>query len=145
MVYLDTKKVYNKVPIAEAVNNTGRQPIGVRWVDVNKGDDEDPNYRSRLVAKDFKRKGDDSIFAPTPPLEALRTILMLAATPKLWAPDWVRREGPHRMQVSCIDISRAYFHAQVSDNNPLYVQLPPEDPDYGAGLCGKLNAHLYGT
>ena len=97
MVYLDNKKVYDKRPIKEAFQNTGRQPIGVRWVDVNKGDDESPNYRSRLVAKDFRRKGEDSIFAPTPPLEALRTILMLAATPLLWAPDWVCREGPHRM------------------------------------------------
>ena len=49
------------------------------------------------------------------------------------------------MQVSCIDISRAYFHARVTDEHPLYVHLPPEDPDYGSGLCGKLNVHLYGT
>ena len=71
MVYLGSKNVYTKRPIEEALKNTGKQPIGVRWVDVNKGDDEAPNYRSRLVAKDFRRKGEDTIFAPTPPLEAL--------------------------------------------------------------------------
>ena len=49
------------------------------------------------------------------------------------------------MQVSCIDISRAYLHAQVKNENPLYVHLPSEDPDYGKGFCGKLNVHLYGT
>ena len=68
---------------------TGRARIAVKWVDANKGDDEDPNYRSRLVAKDFKRKGDNSIFAPTPPLEALRALLLMATTPSLWAPEWV--------------------------------------------------------
>ena len=46
MVYLVSKNVYNKKPIKEALRNTGRQPIGVRWVDVNKGDDETPNYQS---------------------------------------------------------------------------------------------------
>ena len=132
--YFKEHNVYTKVSLKECWQVTGKAPIGVRWVDVNKADDASPNYRSRLVAKDFRRKGEDSIFAPTPPLEALRTILMLAATPLLWAPTWVCREGPHRMQVSCVDISRAYFHAQVNDANPLFVHLPPEDPDYGKGL-----------
>ena len=114
-------------------------------MDVNKGDDEDPNYRSRLVAKDFTRKGDSSIFASTPPLEALRTILMMATTTLLWAPKWVCVEGPHRVQISFIDISRAYFHARVEDENPLYVDLPPEDEDFGKDFCGRLNVHMYGT
>ena len=94
------KNVYDKRPLHEAYQKTGKQPIPVRWVDVNKGDDEEHNYRSRLVAKDIHKKGEDSIFAPTPPLEALRSILMMAATPLLWAPKWVCMEGPHRMQIS---------------------------------------------
>ena len=49
------------------------------------------------------------------------------------------------MQVSLVDISRAYFHAQVEEGRPLYVELPPEDEDYGKGLCGRLNVHMYGT
>ena len=31
--------------------------MGVRRVDVNKGDDADTNYRSGLVAKDIRKKG----------------------------------------------------------------------------------------
>ena len=27
----------------------------------------------------------------------------------------------------------------------MYVELPPEDEDYGKGLCGKLLVHMYGT
>ena len=33
----------------------------------------------------------------------------------------------------------------TTDENPVYVELPPEDPDFGTGLCGKLNVHMYGT
>jgi len=63
MEYFETKNVYTKCPRAEAVIVTGRHPIGVRWVDVNEGDDEEPNSRSRLVAKHFKRRGYDCVFA----------------------------------------------------------------------------------
>ena len=33
-----------------------------------------------------------------------------------------------RLQVSFIDIPRAYFHARTSEEQPIYVDLPPEDP-----------------
>ena len=46
--------VYLKVPIEECWRETGKKPIGVRWVDINKGDDVNPEYRSRLVAKEIK-------------------------------------------------------------------------------------------
>ena len=45
--------VYEKVDINEAWSETGKAPIAVRWVDINKGDTANPNYRSRLVAKEF--------------------------------------------------------------------------------------------
>ena len=48
-------EVYEKVPINECYARTGKPPIGIRWVDVNKGDDTNPNYRSRLVAKEIKK------------------------------------------------------------------------------------------
>ena len=58
----------------------------VRWVDVNKGDDEHPRYRSRLVARQIKAlEGSDSTyFAPAPPLEALRAVLSITSTDFYW-------------------------------------------------------------
>ena len=53
--YFKAMKVFDKVPISEGIKNTGKQPIGVRWVDVNKQDEDNPKYRSRLVAKEIKR------------------------------------------------------------------------------------------
>ena len=50
LAYFHSKNVWNKVPKSRARERTGRAPISVRWVDVNKGDDIQPNYRSWLVA-----------------------------------------------------------------------------------------------
>ena len=49
-------QVYVKVPIKECWEKTGKKPIGVRWVDINKGDQVNPEYRSRLVAKEIKKE-----------------------------------------------------------------------------------------
>ena len=66
--------------VSEALRRTGRPPITVRWVEVNKGDDLNPKIRSRLVAREIRLPGEDAIFAPTPPLESLRMVLSHAAT-----------------------------------------------------------------
>ena len=34
-------------------NQSGGKIIGTRWIDVNKGDEKNPVYRSRLVGKEF--------------------------------------------------------------------------------------------
>ena len=85
------KGVWERVPLSEAYKITGRPPITVRWVDVNMGDDDVPDIRSRLVARQIRGAHEDPMFAPTPPLEALRAVLSYAATdldgeqPKGWS------------------------------------------------------------
>ena len=128
--YFRSKGVWLKVPRGRAKQMTGKPPISVRWVDVNKGDEVEPNYRSRLVARQIKAmdRSGDSYFAPAPPLEALRTVISLAATrigshQPIWDP-----ESPRRTQLSFIDIKRAYFNAKVDrDAAPVFVELPPEE------------------
>ncbi len=44
-----------KVSVEEEWKEVGRGPVGVKWVDANKGDEEKPDYRCRLVAKEIKR------------------------------------------------------------------------------------------
>ena len=53
----------------------GEAPIHVRWVDINKGDSANPNYRSRLVAKEFKTDMQPDLYAATPPAECLRMLI----------------------------------------------------------------------
>ena len=47
-------EVYVKVPLKECWDATVKDPIGTRWVDVNKGDKVHPELRSRLVAQEIK-------------------------------------------------------------------------------------------
>ena len=51
MIEVRKHNVYKKVPIKQCIQETGRGPIGTRWVDINKGDDINEDYRSRLVAR----------------------------------------------------------------------------------------------
>ncbi len=144
--YFCDKGVWVKRPKSEARQKTGRGAISVRWVDVNKGDDLRPRYRSRLVARQLKAhdKSGASFFAPTPPLEALRSVLSLAATTiGNWRPCYDPK-SERRTQISLMDISRAYFNAKLDDDATTYVQLPAEDED-SMHMCAKLLRHMYGT
>ena len=64
------RSVYEKIPLKMCYDEAGKAPVGVRWVDINKGDVLNPDYRSRLVAKEIKRDKREDLFAATPPLEA---------------------------------------------------------------------------
>ena len=50
----------DKADLEEACRVMGKAPIAVRWVDINKGGSNNPNHRSRLVAKDIRKKGEDT-------------------------------------------------------------------------------------
>ena len=79
MQYFEKLKVYDRVDRSE-IARTGGKLIGTRWVDVNKGDGTNIDYRSRLVGREFNVGRDDALYAATPPLEALRLIISNAAT-----------------------------------------------------------------
>ena len=73
--YIINRVVWEIRTIEECWRKTGKAPIGVRWVDTNKGSEEESDVRSRLVARDFRDKKDkerEDLFAGTPPLEAER-------------------------------------------------------------------------
>ena len=145
--YFCTKGVWKKMPKHVARALSGRAPISVRWVDVNKGDDLNPNYRSRLVARQIKAldRSGDSFFAPAPPLEALRTVLGLAVTTIGSHVPVLDGSSAERSQVSLVDIKRAYFNAKVDPRDPpTFVQLPEEHAD-SETMRAQLLRHMYGT
>ena len=125
--------VYKKVPISTCQYHTGKNPIGVKWVDVNKGDEAEPEYRSRLVAKEIKKSTDEDIFAATPPLEAKKVLFSMAVTGS--------KKAVNPLKLLFLDVKRAYFYAKV--RRPVFVQLP--DEDYLEGHCGQLLVSMYGT
>ena len=123
--------VYEKVPLSECRMKTGAEPIGVRWVDVNKGDAKAPEYRSRLVAQELKRDKRQDLFAAMPPIEATRILFSTMMSTD-------EQEG---IVMDFIDVRRTYLHAKAIRN--VYVHLP--DEDHEAGMCGKLLKAMYGT
>ena len=70
------------------------------WIDTNKADESSPEYRSRLVGRDFNTGKDDSLYASTPPLESLRLVLSWAATVGF-------ENGKHENNVMINDVRRA--------------------------------------
>ncbi len=108
----------------------------------NKGDDVSPNVRCRWVAREF-RDEQEVIFAATAPYESIRLLLSIAAT--MEETTYAKNKcGEQRLQVSMVDVKRAYFNAKVPDDTPIFVELPNEDPEHGR-KCGRLRRHLYGT
>ena len=73
-------------------------------------------------------------------------IVSMAATTltaQSWTPNW-EPDSHHRTQILMIDISRAYFNAKTSDDDPIYVELPAE-AEAPEGTCALLKRHMYGT
>ena len=43
--YMKKIGLYDEADVSDCWTNTGRPPISTKWVDVNKGDEQYPNYR----------------------------------------------------------------------------------------------------
>ena len=115
--------MYDKVPLAECWQSTGRAPVKVKWIDINKGDNVNHEYRSRLVAKEIKMDKRLDLFAATPPLEAKKLLFSAATTEGLgFAAGQDKQSG---MKIDFIDISRAFFQADAI--REVYVELSAED------------------
>ena len=131
--YYRSMNAFKVVPISESWEVTGKAPIGVRWIDTNKGDASRMNIRCRLVAQDFKTEANHELNAGTPPLESLKFVLSHAVT------------GSMSRCVMINDISRAYLHAPCRGN--VYVARCAEDleGDPPGQTCWKLLRSMYGT
>jgi len=108
----------------------------VRWVDVNKGTDEAPRIRSRLVGQEFARgERRDELYAPTPSLAAARLAISMVVSQS--------KQGPKGWEIVLLDIKKAFLYGKMWRN--VYIELPDEDEKSGRGLVGKLDRAMYGT
>eukprot|EP00971_Amphidinium_carterae_P234169 4646322-Amphidinium_carterae.1 len=46
--WIKSREVYKRVHLKECFERTKKRPISMKWIDTDKGDQERPNYRSRL-------------------------------------------------------------------------------------------------
>ena len=91
--------VYEKVPIAEAANS-GAKLTTTRWVDISRGDEEKPKYRSGLEARELNTHGEAGLCAATTPLGAKKVLFSMAMTNAESRIDHVR-------ELAFFDVSRA--------------------------------------
>jgi hypothetical protein len=135
--YARAKQVWTKIPRWQA-EQEGIKVIKTRWIDINKGDNDNPNLRSRFVAKEFNTGNEEGLFAATPPLEALKYLVSQAAT--------TTNNNDEESVIMINDVARAFFEAPVTRN--VRIELPNEDKtedDWKQDMVGKLNMSLYGT
>ena len=124
--YFASKQVWRAVP---RPRTPGVKVIGTRWVCCNKGDSINPDIRCRLVCQEMKRYETDEFFAATPPIETMRLLVSIAAESE-------------DLVMSLVDISRAYFNANIG--REVYVEMPPE-AGMPKGTVGRLIKCMYGT
>ena len=95
--------------------------------------------RSRLVARDFKPKGETArgdLFSAMPPLEAKQVLFNIGA-----CHPWVMRSGRlKRPKLMFIDANEAQFNGIVEAEEYAYIKMPA-DP---SGRCRRLRGWLHG-
>ena len=73
---------YRKMGVYEKVHKRdakGHKLITTRWVDTDKGDKDNPDYRSRRVGREIKKDNRLDLFSATPPLETLKALMSICA------------------------------------------------------------------
>ena len=61
----------------------GITPVDTKWIDTDKAFEGEPmQIRSRMCAREFKSDDRPDLYAGTPPLEALKAIISIAANNK---------------------------------------------------------------
>ena len=111
--------------------SSGRPPVSTRWVDVDKGREGRVEMRSRLVARDFRVKGDKrevDTFAAMPPMEAKRVLFRMAVLDGAVGGD-AAKGG---VMLMFIDIKKAHLNGKLAEEEYAYVQLPQ---DAGGGVA----------
>ena len=128
--YMKKKMLWDEVSRSDA---SGHRIVSVKWVDTNKGTEEKPEIRCRLVARDFRGadKDREDLFAATPPWE-LKKLLMSHA---------VDRSNGKARKMLLIDVKKAHLNSECTED--VFIELP-EEVGAAQDKVGKLRRWLYG-
>ena len=109
--------------------------ISTRWLDVDKGDQQRPNHRARLLGRELELKDKRlDFFVATPPLETLRMLCSMCASNQ-------RRSRPYKLLG--IDVKRQYCYAPACRES--YIEIPMDWEPGDEDKVAKLNLSLYGA
>ena len=149
---VDEFGVYCKIPCAIAV---GGQFVTVKWIDVNKGNQQRPEFRSHLVPRDLK-VWDSTMcgtLTATSPLECLKMVLSnfmteqadqykdVARKVEQFEEQEVQKDDDHI--ILAFDVSRFMFHPEIE--RTVSIELAEEDTTDGEDQVGVLLKTMYGA
>ena len=105
--YVEKKPVWQRIQRSLA-KELGWEIVKSRWININKDDDVNPNFRSRAVGNEFNNSGIEGLCAAAPPLEALRLILSWAATSDVARQGYAMGSKEDKSMLIA-EVSRAFF------------------------------------
>ena len=145
-------KFIDKIKLWEAVPRSNMEAdseiVDTRWVDVNKGDEDMLEVRSRLVAREIKKRKSTigHYFAAMPPLHALKFLFSIAVTVIVLVKELSVNLGRGQKLLQFLDIKKAHFWPTAVRR--LYVELPEEwkvaHGVQGQDVVGRLLRSMYG-
>ena len=118
IAWVQRQKVYEKVDESTCYEETGKPPITLKRIDRNKGEQENENYRSRLVVRELKSQGqaalipEYALFSSMPPLQALKLMCSLLVTLRA-----SRNGGAMALKLTDISrLTRAFLRSFIPQN-----------------------------
>ena len=147
---INEMKVWDVIP-----RPSGERVITTGWVDINKKDEANPKYRSRLVARELKKRYPGGVssdvhqpswedfYASMPPISALRVLFALATSKRAPDLEGKMRDLPKDQCLVFLDIKKAHFWADA--RRRLLIELPAEAGVDTSKYVGLLRKSLYGT
>ena len=106
------------------------KPIAARWVDINKGGDENHDYRFRFISTEIHIRKHYDPLAATPHIETLKILFCFAAH---------RRSQSRDVKVMFADAKTQDFNARATRD--IFIDLPPEGPIHW--FYTKFHINLY--
>ena len=124
--HMKRKKLWDEVSRSAA---SGHRTVSVKWVDTNKGTEENPEKRCSLVARDFRgpSKDREDFFAATPPWELKKLLMSHAAD---------RSDGKTRKML-LIDVKKAHLNSECTEDvqaQALALRIPIRGGGVGSAL-----------
>ena len=134
--YVLDREVCEDATEAEARARTGRNPVGLKWIDTNKGGAEVPRHRSRLVCTEVRHKRSRTDLLSNTALGSSTSFDSVLRVRKTF----FRVEDP--FLISIADVSRAHVYADAVRD--VHVRLANEAPRAKEpGVCGKPRKTVY--
>ena len=125
-------QLFERVPIAMARGTKVR----CQWLDEMKEGANGPFVRSRLVAVEVAHGLRFDTLAGTAPLKCIKIIISRAASIK-------NTRGEHSRVLALYDISVAFWHAQLPEDEPIAMYPPRGEEE--AGYMWQMKRAMYGT